>query len=259
MPHHGHDTVTVSPPTFERSAFERIDADLSAGHAPMDRDWLMARFAEGLQIRLLKQPDTGLVIFQPGNLAWRPIQGAEHALVVQDLRIAPDLVARDGAARLWSVAEGFARYYGLSAVLALIGRGPGLIAPEVGPGRGWLTLDTGSCGVRLVGRILQGPIALPHLPTDWADRARALGSGVVIQTTGECRALEDRARRMLGGLSALHIPARHDRPTDARALRHRAVRPDAVYSVIVDGHVIGGPEVTLGMILDRLGGVQSPS
>lgn len=259
MPHHGRDTVTVSPPTFERSAFARVDADLPAGHAPMDRDWLMARFSEGLQIRLLRQPAKGLVIFQPGRLAWRPIEGADRALVVQDLRIAPDLVAGDGAARLWSVAEGFARYYGLSAVLALIGRGPGLIAPEVAPGRGWLTLDEGRCGVRLIGRILQGPLALPHLPRDWARRARALGPGVVLQTTGECGALEDRARRMLGALSALRIPARHDRPTEAGALRARAVRPDAVYSVIVDGQVIGGPEVTLDVILDCLGGGQSPS
>lgn len=259
MPHHGRDTVTVSPPTFERSAFAQVDAGLPAGHAPMDRDWLMARFAEGLQIRLLKQPDTGLVIFQPGKLAWRPIEGADRALVVQDLRIAPDLVGRDGAARLWSVVEGFARYYGLAAVLALIGRGPGLIAPEVAPGRGWLTLDEGPGGVRLIGRILQGPLALPHLPRDWDARAKALGPGVVIQTTGECRALADRARRMLSGLSALRIPARHDCPADASALRRRAVRPDAVYSVIVDGQVIGGPEVTLDMILDRLGGAQSPS
>ena len=259
MPHHGRDTVTVSPPTFERSAFARVDAALSASHAPIDRDWLMARFAEGLQIRLLKPPAKGLVIFQPGRLAWRPIEGAERALVVQDLRIAPELVGRDGAMRLWSVAEGFARYYGLAAVLALVGRGPGLIAPEVAPGRGWLTLDEGPGGVRLIGRVLQGPLALPQLPRDWDARAKALGPGVVIQTTGESCALEDRARRILGALSALRIPARHDRLLESCDLHLRAVRPDVVYSVVVNGQVIGGPEVTLDVILDRLIGAQSPS
>jgi hypothetical protein len=259
MPHHGRDTVTVSPPTFERSDFATVDAGLAAAHAPLDRDWLMARFAEGLQIRLLKHPDAGLVIFQPGKLAWRPIDGAERALVVQDLRIAPASLARDAAARLWSVAEGFARYYGLSAVLALVGDGPGLIAPEVAPGRGWLTLDEGPGGVRLIGRILQGPMALPHLPQDWDRRAAASGPGVTIQTSGECVALEDRARGMLNALEALRIPARHDRPATGSDLRARAVRPEAAYSVVVDGKVIGGPEVTLDMILDRLGGAQSPS
>ena len=259
MPHRGRDTVTVSPPTFDRTAFARVDAGLAAGHAPLDRDWLMARFNEGLQIRMLKPPFEGLVIFQPGKLAWRPVEGADRALVVQDLRIAPGLLAKDGAARLWAEAEGFARYYGLAAVLALVGPGPGLIAPEVAPGRGWLTLDEGPGGVRLVGRILQGPLSLPHLPRDWAARAAALGPGVTIQTTGECTALEDRARRMLSALDALRIPARQDRLADASGLRARAVRPGAVFSVVVDGRLIGGPEVTLDAILEHLGGDQRPS
>lgn len=258
MPHRGRDTVTVSPPTFERTAFARVDAALPAAHAPLNRDWLMARFAEGLQIRMLKPPYQGLVIFQPGKLAWRPIEGADRALVVQDLRVAPGLLARDGAFRLWSVAESFARYYGLAAVLALVGRGPGLVAPELAPGRGWLTLDEGPGRVRLVGRILQGPLALPRLPRDWGRRAAALGPGVTIQTTGECSALEDRARRMLGGLEALGLPARHDRLADAETLRARAVRPDAVYSVVVDGQLIGGPEVTLDIILETLDRRHSP-
>lgn len=259
MPQNGRDTVTVSPPTFDRTAFPQVDAALPAGHAPLDRDWLMARFAEGLQIRMLKPPHEGLVIFQPGKLAWRPIEGAGRALVVHDLRVAPGLLAKDGAARLWSVAEGFARYFGLAAVLALVGRGPGLIAPEVAPGRGWLTLDEGPRGVRLVGRILQGPLGLPHLPRDWDRRAAAMGPGVTIQTTGECAALEGRARTMLSALEALRIPARHDRPQDAADLRARAVRPDAVYSVVVDGHCLGGPEVTLDLILDALDIPQRPS
>ena len=80
------DTVTVSPPTFDRTAFARTDAALTAPHAPFDRDWLMARFAEGLEIRMLKPPCEGLVMFQPGRLAWRPIEGAENAVVIHDLR-----------------------------------------------------------------------------------------------------------------------------------------------------------------------------
>jgi hypothetical protein len=259
MPHRGRDTVTVSPPTFDRTAFARVDAALPAGHAPLERDWLMARFNEGLQIRMLKPPFEGLVIFQPGKLAWRPVEGADRALFVHDLRIAPGLLAKDGAARLWAVAEGFARYYGLSAVLALIGRGPGLIAPEIAPPRGWFTLDEAPSGARLVGRVLQGPLSLPHLPRDWEARAAALGPGVTIQTTGECTALEDRARRMLSALDALRIPARQDRPSDAQTLQARAVRPGAVFSVVVDGRLIGGPEVTLDQILDQLGGGQRPS
>lgn len=253
MPHHGRDTVTVSPPTFDRTEFARVDTALSAPQAPLNRDWVMARFAEGLQIRLLKPPLSGLILFQPGRLAWRPIEGAGRALVVQDLRVAPGPLAAGGIARLWSVAEGFARYYGFAAVLALIGPGPGMIARDHAPGRGWLTLDEGPGAVRLVGRVLQGPMALPRLPGDWAARGRALGPGVVIQTTGESAALEARAAASLTALAARGVAARHDRLPDAETLRARAVRPAVPYSVVLDGVVIGGPELSPDEILKRAG------
>jgi hypothetical protein len=263
MPNRGRDTVIVSPPTFDRTEFARVDQALSAPHTPLDRDWLMARFSEGLQIRLLKPPQQGLILFQPGKLAWRPIEGAERALVVHDLRVAPGPMARDGAARLWSVAEGFARYYGFVAVLALIGPGPGLIARDRAPGRGWVALDTADGDVRLVGNVLQGPMALPRLPRDWALRAAALGRGLVIQTSGESYGLERQARDIMGLLSAQGIPARHERFANSDTLRARAVRPAAAYSVVLDGQVIGGPELSAAVLLERMGGGlprdQSPS
>jgi len=245
------DTVIVSPPTLDKSAFARVDAALSAPHAPLDRDWLLARFAEGLQIRMLKPPEEGLVLFQPGKLAWRPIERAGRALVVQDLRVAAGPLARDGQARLWSAAEGFARYYGFVAVVALIGPGPGIIARDRAPGRGWMTLDTGPDDLRLVGRVLQGPLVLPHLPTDWEARASALGSGVVIQTTGESTGLEARARDIVERLTAQGVVARHDRLRESGQVRKTAVRPAATYSVIVEGRTAGGPELSVETILAR--------
>lgn len=251
MQHQSRDTVTVSPPTFDRTDFARVDAALAARHAPFNRSWLMGRFAEGLQIRLLKSPEMGLVLFQPGKLAWRPILGADRALVVQDLRVGAGPLARDSAARLWSVADRFARYYGLSAVLALVGSGAGLISGDLAPGRGWLTLDQGPGGTRLIGRILQGPMALPRLPTDWDRRAAALGPGVVVQTTGESALLDIRARAIIASLVAQGCAARHDRLTDAAAAQARAVRPGAAFSVVIDGCVAGGVDLSASAILDR--------
>ncbi|PWK55319.1 hypothetical protein [Roseicyclus mahoneyensis] len=254
MSHHGRDTVVVSPPSFERTDFARVDTALSAPHGPHDRGWLMARFAEGLQIRLLKPPHQGLILFQPGKLAWRPVDGAGRALVVHDLRVAPGPIAREGAARLWSAAEDFARYYGFVAVLALIGRGAGLISRDHAPGRGWLTLDEGPAETRLVGRILQGPLELPRLPRDWDRRASALGPGLVVQTTGEYETLEARAAAIVAAASARGIAARRDRLTDPEMVHARAVRPGAVCTVVADGVLLGGPELSVDTILALSGG-----
>jgi hypothetical protein len=243
------DTVTVSPPTFDRTAFARTDAALPAAHAPFDRDWLMARFAEGLQIRMLKPPYEGFVMFQPGRLAWRPIVGAERAIVIHDLRVAPGRLARDSAKRLWSVTSNFAQYYGYSAVLALLGKSAGLVSPELAPGRGWLTLDKGPCDERLVAQVLHGPLALPSLPANWELRAAAIGAGLVIQTTGESLRLEAAARSTVDALAARGIAVRVDRLVDAEDVRSRALCPGAAYTVACGGRVLGGAELGPGELL----------
>ncbi|MHA7888484.1 hypothetical protein [Roseicyclus sp.] len=253
------DTVTVSPPTFDRSAFALTDAALPAPHAPYDRDWLMARFAEGLQIRMLKPPHEGFVMFQPGRLAWRPLDGAERAVVIHDLRAGPGALARENAARLWAVAGDFARYYGYAAVLALMGEGAGLVSPAAAPGRGWLCFDRGPCGARVVGQVLQGPLALPGLPRDWAQRAAGLGPGLVIQTTGESGHLEQLARDRVAALAARGVAVRHDRLTDPESLRVRALGPGAVYTVACGGRVIGGAELGPDDMLRAVAGGAAPA
>jgi hypothetical protein len=129
------DLVTVSPPTFDRTAFSWADRQLSAAHAPYERDWLMARFEEGLQIRMLHPPEPGIVLFQPGRLSWRPIEGLDNAIVVHDLRVTDGPDARAVAKRLWDGVEEFAQFYGFASVLAVMGEEEGLVSPAFAPGR----------------------------------------------------------------------------------------------------------------------------
>ncbi|MBY6202465.1 hypothetical protein KUV65_13895 [Maritalea mobilis] len=254
MPRKLKELVTVSPPTFDRCSFQRVDRMLAAPHAPYDRDWLMARFAEGLEIRMVRPPLKGFVMFQPGRLSWRPIEGGARAVVVHDLRVAPGPDAAEAVRRLWAGVEGFATYYGYAAVLAVTGRDEGLISPDLAPGRGWMTLDETARNARLWGRVLHGPWPLARLPRDWQTRAALLGAGPVLQTTGESMALEARATRLIEAAAARGIVLRHDKLMDPESARHRAVYPAAVFSVLRDGVRIGGAEMPDAAILAALGG-----
>jgi hypothetical protein len=258
--------LTVSPPTFDRTPFSWVDRALRTHHAPYDRAWLMARFDEGLQIRMLPPPTPGIVLFQPGRLAWRPVEGGAQSLVVHDLRVEPGPDARKVAAHLWAGVEEFARFYGFSSVLAVIGAEDGLIAPEVAPGRGWVIFDEGPRGAaadgvsgraRLAGRVLTGPVALPHFPTDWRARAAALGSAPVIQTTAESPEIETRADTLCARAAAAGIPVGRDRLTSPHDAQTRAVSPETAFSVVLDGAFLGGLGLDDRTIL-RAFGVQSP-
>lgn len=254
MPRQLRDLVTVSPPTFDQTRFAAVDRQLCTAHAPYDKSWIMARFEEGLQIRMLPPPASGLVLFQPGRLSWRPIEGLDSALVVHDLRVAADASSRSSAARLWTAVELFARFYGFSTILALMGSPEvphgntqgaahgGLIAPDCAPGRGWITFDRGPLGARLTGRVLTGPVALPRLPRDWRARAAALGPGAVIQTTGESARTEARAAWLIARAASAGVVVRHDRLTTPWEARSRGVSPVAGFAALRDGVLLGGAD-----------------
>jgi hypothetical protein len=252
------DLVTVSPPTFDRTSFAWADRQLGAAHAPYDRDWLMARFEEGLQIRMLHPPEPGIVLFQPGRLSWRPIEALDNAIVVHDLRVADGPNARAVAKRLWAGVDEFAQFYGFSSILAVMGTGEGLVSPAFAPGRRWMTIDEGPGGASLTARVLYGPVVLPRFPTDWRARAAALGPDPVIQTTGESSTTEARAARIcaLAGRAGLHV--RRDHLSTPELSRHRAVSPGATFSAVVGGRRVGGLEMSDEDILAALAGYSPP-
>jgi hypothetical protein len=209
----------------------------------------MDRFEEGLQIRMLPPPRSGIVLFQPGRLCWRPIVGLDDAIVVHDLRVHQEEGARGSADRLWRGVEDFARFYGFSAVLAVIGEEEGLISPANAPGRGWMVVDEGPGGARLSARILQGPVKMPHFPRDWSARAARLGPGAAVQTSGESQALEMRAEALCTRAAGSGLTVRHERlalPGEAQA---RAVSPGATFSILSRGERIGGAEMSDSDIL----------
>ena len=171
-------------------------------------------------------------MFQPGRLAWRPIEGAENAVVIHDLRVGAGPLARESVARLWAVVGNFATYYGYAAVLALAWRGPGPDLDGGCTGRGWVTLETGPGGVRLVGKVLQGPVALASFPSDWGRRAQARGPRPCHSDHRRKPAARGRGPATLSrALTARGIPVRHDRLTGAEDVRARALSPGAAYTV----------------------------
>lgn len=244
--------VTVSPPTLDRTAFAEVDRELAGLHAGYERAWLMARFAEGLQIRMLDGPQSGLVLFQPGRLSWHPIRGLDDAIVVHDLRVAEGPKARTAARQLWAGVEDFARFYGFAAIYAVFGNRSRMIRPEVAPPRGWMCLDQGPGEARLMAQVLTGPLPLPQFPTDWAARAASLGPGVVVQTTGECAGEVARIARLERMAARRGGALRVDRLTAPHLSQHRAVGPCPIFSVVVDGQWRGGTELSDEEILGFL-------
>lgn len=231
-------TITVSPPNLDRTGFLTLETWLGGSDGPSSRDWLLDRLKDGFQLRMLRDPRRGFIEFAPGRASWWPIEGAEHCVVVQRLRVEPGPGAIEDARVLLREAEDWARYFGFTALLANVDRDAGPGSEAELKALGLQVIDEIAEGELLCMHALYGPMALPRLPRNWRLRARSLGRGLVVQDTGHCPDQTQRAETLLARAREAGFPARIDSLTDAASARRQLAAPGTLFCVVLDGQVI---------------------
>ena len=142
--------ITVTADNLDQHGFFcKMSARKSAAWKAK-RDWLMARFEEGLQLRLLGDGERGFIEFMPGPESWRAIDDAEDYVVIHCLWVVGKSRGKRYARDLIAEAESWARENGFQGVAALTSRGNWLIAPGVLEHHGYRRVD--SCGEGLIER-----------------------------------------------------------------------------------------------------------
>jgi hypothetical protein len=241
-------TLTISPPNLERTGYFAVEQALTGRAVPVDRDWLISRFHDGLQVRMLRPPARGLIEFSSGLASWHPIEGAERCVVVQCLHSGD----AEGAALLIEAAEDWARYFGFSALLVLTGPHPRLPDPQDMAALEYRPFGDTADEIGLMGKILHGPILLPSLPQGWGARARALGPGLVVQCSARCpRALEFAQEVTERARQAGH-PARVDLIETPRAARSRRISAASDFAIALDGDRLDDGRLSEAETCDRL-------
>jgi len=240
-------TITISPPNLARTGFLTLAQELSGAAAPSNRDWLLQRFEEGYQVRMLRPPARGYIEFAPGRASWRALNGADRCVVVQCLYAD----GPEGAADLLWAAEEWARYYDFAAIMVLVGPHPCLCAPDLVTSAGYSVIDQTQC-VSLFGKVLQGPLPLPALPQNWAARQAALGPGLVVQCPARSEERLAFARDLVAQGEQLGLCARIGLIETAAAARKAQASPTSPFSVVLNGQAIDDGQLTDFQILQAL-------
>lgn len=231
--------ITVSPPNLDRTGFLSLEEGLAGPDQPTGRDWLISRLADGLQVRMLRDPLRGFVEFAPGRATWRPVREAGQSVVIECLRVDAQAGRVVGIGALLRVAEDWARYYGFSTLLILLRDGEDKELRTELSRQGFRVLDQTAGNVQLWGLVLQGPVPLPSLPQDWRARAARLGPGLVIQRLGNSDSQCQKAEELMARSQKAGLLSRLDHMNTAQAARARLACPDAMSCVALDGELVG--------------------
>lgn len=230
--------IAVTANTVDRLGFF---CKMSARKTPAwkaKRDWLMARFAEGLQLRLLGSGERGFIEFMPGDKAWRAVEGAGGFVVIHCLWVVGKSKGKGHASALLTGAETWARDQGYHGVAAVTSTGNWLIAPGVLEHHGYEAVETVPPGFGLMLKRFSNAPATPRLSGDWDAKAAACGPGLTVLRSAQCPYLEDAARHAKNAADKLGL-AFTDRLIETAAdLRRLAPTPYGTYAIVHDGRLV---------------------
>lgn len=226
--------VTVTADNVdEQGFFCKMSARKSAAWKAK-RDWLTARFAEGLQLRLLGDGERGFIEFMPGAKSWRAIDDAGDFVVIHCLWVVGQSRGKRFARDLIAEAETWARDNGFRGVAGLTSRGNWLIAPGVLEHHGYRRVDSCGEGFELQAKA-QGLDRLPRLSGGWAQKAEACGPGVTVVRSAQCPYLEDAAGHARSAAAKLGLPFREILLETAEDVRRLSPTPYGTYALVKDG------------------------
>ena len=229
--------ISVTADTVERHGFFcKMSARKTKAWADK-RDWLLARFGEGLQLRLLGEKQRGFIEFIPGAHAWRAIEGAEDLVVIHCLWVVGKSKGQGHARTLLDDAEGWARDNGYRGVAALTSSGNWLIGKDILERREYESLERAAPGFDLMLKSF-APGKPPRLSGGWERKAADMGPGLAVLRSAQCPYLEDAAGHAREAAEELGLAFSDRVITSAEEVRQLSPTPYGVFALSHDGRLL---------------------
>jgi len=203
------------------------------------RDWLEARFAEGLKIKIIHETggrDTAFIEYIPGEYAWRAVH-ARGYLVIHCLWVVGKGKGKGYGSRLIKECLDDARAQGRQGVAMLTSDRTWLASRDIFERNVFVEVDSGPPSFQLmVARFGSGPEA--SLPTNWDERARAFGPGLTVVRTAQCPYIEIGASAMLSYARERGIRSRVVELRTAREIQEQSPSAYGVFGTVLDGKLL---------------------
>lgn len=203
------------------------------------RNWLEARFAEGMKIKIIHEiggRDTAFIEYIPGEYAWRAMLAPGY-LVIHCLWVVGKGKHKGYGARLVQECLDDARLQGKHGVVMVASDGVWLAAKKLFLHNGFFEADQALPSFQLlVHRFDSGP--LPSFPSDWGARQARFGRGLTVVRTPQCPYIENASAAFLQTAQALNIPAQEVTLHSAQEVQELSPSPYGVFGVVLNGKLL---------------------
>lgn len=246
----GFEIITVDAGNVDRLGFFCYMSKPKSPGYRQKRAWLAARFAEGLQIKMLHETGgrtVGFIETIPGEFAWRAVDAPGY-LVIHCLWVVGQGKGKGHGTRLLQTSLDAARAQGQRGVVMVASDGVWLAGKQLFLKNGFAQVDVCACA-GAVSASAKAPPAFrllvhsfgdaphPTFPTDWAARQAAFGEGFTVIRTPQCPYIEDATTDVLQIAAERGIPARAVELTSAQEAQSLSPSPYGTFGIVRDGRL----------------------
>jgi GNAT superfamily N-acetyltransferase len=229
---------TVNAGNVDESGFFCYMSKRKEAGYKQKRDWLEARFSEGMKIKIVHEiggRDTAFIEYIPGEYAWRAVHAAGYMLIHC----------------LWVVGKGKGKGYGkalieecvedaraqkMKGVVMLTSDRTWLAGGDIFERSGFTEVDSALPFHLMALRF--GTAPTPSLPQNWKERAQAFGNGLTVIRTPQCPYIENGARDILAFAKEKGIRARSIELKTAQEVQEQSPSAYGVFGTVLDGQLL---------------------
>jgi len=207
----------------------------SAGYR-QKREWLDARFAEGLKLHMIHEiggRTVGFIEYIAGEVAWRAVHAPGY-LVIHCLWVVGKGKGKGYGTHLIQTCLDDARAQGKHGVVMVTTDRVWLAKNRIFLKHGFEEVDQASPSFQLLVHRF-GDAPLPSFPTDWGARQARYGAGLTVVRTPQCPYLDSSVVDLQGYAEEAGIPFKVVELGSAAQVQRESPSAYGVYGVVLDG------------------------
>ncbi|UCG84742.1 MAG: GNAT family N-acetyltransferase [Gemmatimonadota bacterium] len=198
--------------------------------------WLMARFSEGMRIKLLELPDRGFIEYIPGEFAWRAVD-AKGYMFIHCLWVVGRSKGKGYATALLDACMRDAKKAKLKGVAMVTSERNWLVGRNLLERHGFECVAEAPPAFSLMVRRFGGG-EVPAFVDNRATVRRRFGKGLNVVRSDQCPYIEDATATALAAAEQAGIASRVIDLTSAAEVRQLSPTPYGVFGIMLDGRLI---------------------
>jgi GNAT superfamily N-acetyltransferase len=216
-------------------------------------NWLKARFAEGMRIKMLKLPARGFIEYIPGEFAWRSVN-AKGYMFIHCLWVVGQSKGKGLATLLLNECIKDAKKSGMQGVAMVTSEGNWLVGKRFLLKHGFVSVDLAPPSFELMVKKF-GDAPSPAITKDWDGKLSRYGKGITVFRSDQCPYIEAAVRVVKETAKELGIKCQVVELNNCHDVRNLAPSAFGVFSIVYDGNLLAYHGLAKKELLKRLDGL----